>query len=401
MIAVVRKYRYVVQDRDRHGNLRVYLRRPGQPKLRLWNDPGTPEFDSEYRQAMAGEIKPKAPTRPPVPRGSLRELCIAYFGSPEVARLDPRSTHVRRLILDKLCDTHGDKPVSLMEPKHVRSIRDARADKPEAANSVVKALRAVFRYGMLTDMVKRNPAADVEFVRRVGDGFHTWTAEEVTQFESRHPIGTKARLALALLLFTGQRRSDIVQLGPHNIGADGWLHFTQHKNRNSRPVTLALPVLPALREVIDATACGKNAFLVSALGTPYTAESFGNSFRDWCREADLPHCSAHGLRKAAASRLAEAGATHHEIAAVTGHRSLKEVQRYTVGATQRRMAATAFGRLSSFAAETEKSHLEGDPPEWDETDFQPSDNKGLGKCVVPRGGIEPPTLRFSVACSTN
>jgi integrase len=400
MTVVRRRYRYVVQDYDRHGNVRVYLRLPGRPKLRLREEPGTAEFDEEYRRAIGGKIK-AAPTRLRAPnRGTLRALCIAYYTSAGYKRMEPRSRHVRRLILDKLCEQHGEKPAELMWARHVRQIRDTRAETPEAANSMVKAIRAVYRHGMLAELVKHNPAREVEYLRSGSEGFHSWTPGEVEQFEARHPIGTKARLALTLLLYTGQRRSDVVRLGPQHLRG-GCLTFTQYKNRNRKPVTLSLPIVPELRRVIDATLSADLAFLVTERGTPYTAESFGNAFRAWCRQAGLPHCSAHGLRKAAASRLAELGASVHEIAAVTGHRSLKEVQRYTMGAEQKRLAASALARFSDEQSAHEKSHSEVAAPEWDETDQQPIEEKEPNICVVPRGGIEPPTLRFSVACSTN
>jgi integrase len=128
-----------------------------------------------------------------------------------------RSRHVRRMILDKLCDQHGNKPATLMEPRHVRQIRDAHAEAPEAANAIVKALRAVFRHAMLADLVSHNPARDVKYLRHGSEGFHTLTADEVSQFEARHPIGSKARLALALLLYTGQHPSDVIQLGSQHF----------------------------------------------------------------------------------------------------------------------------------------------------------------------------------------
>ncbi len=401
MIEVRRRYRYVVQDRDRHGNVRTYLRRPGQPKVRLFQEPGTPEFDQEYRDAIATRAGPKQNSKTTILPGSLRALCVAYFRSAEAKRLEPRTLHVRRLILDKLCDLHGDKPAGLMEPRHVRTIRDARAEKPEAANGIVKALRAVFKHAMLAGLVNRNPATAVEYLPANGEGFHSWTEDEIAQYEAHHPIGTKARLALALLIYSGQRRSDIVLLGKQHIRSDGRLHFTQQKNRRRKPVSLALPILPELRRIIDASPCGEMTFLVSDRGTPYTAESFGNRFRAWCTEAGLPHCTAHGLRKAAAAWLADLGATIHEIAAVTGHRSLKEVQRYTHGATQRTLADNAMARLQTAISDRKVSHPDVPAPEWDEYDPQPLEKLGPQECMVPRGGIEPPTLRFSVACSTN
>jgi integrase len=399
-LKVARTYRYVVQDRDRHGNVRVYLRRPGFEKLRMLADPGTPGFDSEYRAGMAANRPQKTAKRPAIPTGTLLAVCMAYYSSADFKRLNVRTRHVRRLILDKLCEQHGSKPVQLMQPKHVRMIRDARAEKPEAANSIVKALRAVFAMATEDGLMRLNPAKEVAYLRSPTDGFHTWSVDEVKRYESHHAIGTAARLALAVMLYTGQRRSDAVQLGPGHIH-DGWLTITQVKNRGRKPVSVAMPVIPALRDVIDATACGKSTFIVTAFGKPFTSNGFGNRFRKWCDEAGLPHCSAHGLRKAAAARLAELGCSAHEIMAVTGHTSLKEVQRYTVEAGRRVMAGSAMGRLSEAHAAAKKSHIPAENIGWDEMGDEPVDDAGERPAMVPRGGIEPPTLRFSVACSTN
>ena len=234
---VPRHYRYVVADWDRHGNQRVYLRRPGHPKVRLREEPGTAAFDTEYRRALVEQTQSKRVRRPLPTRGSLRALCVAYFGSAEHKWMAPRSRHVQRLILDRLCDQHGEKPADLMQARHVRQIRDSRADAPEAANSIVKALRAVYRHGVLAGLVAHNPAREVEYLRSGSEGYHTWTADEVAQFEACHPVGTPARLALALLLYTGQRRSDVVQLGRQHL-KDGWLSFVQIKNRLRKPMRL-------------------------------------------------------------------------------------------------------------------------------------------------------------------
>lgn len=182
------------------------------------------------------------------------------------------------------------------------------------------------------------------YLKRDSEGFHSWSIEEVERFEEKFPVGTKARLALALLLYTGQRRSDVVGFGPQHV-KDGWLSFTQVKNRKRKPVTLSIPVRPELQAVIDATPSGHMTYLVTEFGKLFTANGFGNWFRRRCDEAGLPQCSAHGLRKAAAARLAEAGATENEIMAVTGHRTSKEVTRYTRGARQKVLAASAMARF--------------------------------------------------------
>ena len=180
------------------------------------------------------------------------------------------------------------------------------------------------------------------------EGFHTWTPEEVLQFEKRHPIGTKARLALDLMLFTGQRRSDVIRFGKQHITKGGkHLTFTQHKGRNRKPHRLTLPILPVLQRTIDATSCGDLTFLVNDWGRPFTDGSFGNKFRDWCNQAELYHCSAHGLRKAGATIAANNGATAHQLMAIFGWDTIKEAEKYTAKADQRRLAESAMHMLAS------------------------------------------------------
>jgi integrase len=221
-------------------------------------------------------------------------------------------------------------------------LRDAKADTPEAANALVKALRQVFKWAVEAELAESNPAKEVPLMNAGSQGFHAWTLDEVCQYEARHPIGTRARLAFALLLYTAQRRSDIVRFG-HKMVRDGWLRFTQTKNARRKPVTLEIPILPELQKIIDATMpLGKDTYLVTEFGKPFSADGFGNRFRKWCDDAGLPHCSAHGLRKAGAARLAEFGATDREIMAITGHQTSKEIDRYTRSARQKQLAAKAM-----------------------------------------------------------
>jgi integrase len=190
-------------------------------------------------------------------------------------------------------------------------------------------------WGLLAKHVRRRKA-----VKPV----HPETEEERRRFEECHPIGTKARLSYALLLFTGQRRSDVVMLGRQHIH-NGKLRFTQQKNKSRKPVTLELPILPELQRVLDASPVGDLTFLVPEHRKPFTNESFGNWFRLKCNEAGLRECSAHGLRKAAATIAAENGATAHELMSIFGWVTLKEADRYTRPVERRRLAERAMGRL--------------------------------------------------------
>ena len=321
---------YIREDRDRHGgrSIRIDAKRD------------TPEFLDAYRAARAAlEHAPAARVAKPT---TLRWLIEKYYASPEFRNeLGERTQYVRRGILDALIQEHGDKPF-IMKPKHVRGMRDAKAGTPEAANALVKALRQVFKWAVEADHADSNPAKEVPYIKTGSQGFHSWTIEEVHQYEACHPIGTRARLALALLLYTSQRRSDVVRLG-HKMAHNGWLKFTQAKNAERKPISLEIPILAELQQIIDATTpLGTETYLVTEFGKAFTVNGFGNRFRKWCDEAELPHCSAHGLRKAASARLAELGASDREIMAITGHQTAKEVDRYTKGARQRKLAASAM-----------------------------------------------------------
>lgn len=339
--------KYVVEDRDRHGNLRLYYRRAGQPKLRLRGPMGSREFWQDYQAALKNP-KPKAKTKASAApdRSTMRWLISDYFSSADYQRLDETTRKTRRRVLERFCmnQNDGDKPYALILPRHIRTRRDALVKTPAAANTLLKALRVVFKHALRHDLVTSNPAAAVEMFGSSGEGFHSWTLAEVEQYEARHLVGSTPRLALALALFTGQRRSDLVQLGPPQL-RDGWLTFTQFKNRNLKPVTLEIPVIPALAEIIEASSIGDQTFLISAHGKPFTTAGFGNRVRDWCDAAGLPHCSIHGLRKAAASRLAELGCSEFEIMAITGHQNSKEVMRYTKAARQKTRAQSALKKM--------------------------------------------------------
>jgi site-specific recombinase XerD len=356
--------KYLIQDTDRHGNVRRYLRMRGYKKVRLQGEPGSPEFAASYSNALlSAEPLPSRPQVAAGDPGTLRRLCTDYYATDSYRNLGARTRYVRKLTLDRICTTVGADGIqdgarlyADMTPDVIGTMRDA-PEGPEAGNAIVKALRQVFKATK-----QPNPAAAVEYRRPNNlEGFHPWTVEEVHQFEARHPIGTKARLALALLLYTGARRSDAVRLGPQ-MARNGALRFVEFKGRERKRKERELPILAPLQQVIDATACGHLAYLVTEHGKPYSRAGFGNWFRRRCRDAGLQNCSAHGLRKAAATIAAENGATAHQLMAIFGWTNIKEAQRYTEAADKRRMAREAMHHLVRQEGELvplpshEKSH---------------------------------------------
>jgi integrase len=347
-----------IEDRDRHGNTRIYFRAKGKPKVRLRGTPWTPEFMAEYEAADGGA----SPTqRKGIPPGTWRWLCVRYFTEcADYLRLDDRTKRVRRGILEATFDEpiapgsprlFRDFPLSKLTSDAIEVLRDRKLAFPEGANNRVKAIRAVFKWAVKKKgldgraLAPGNPARDVPYLRSNNpSGYHTWTLDEVRQFEERHPIGTKARLALALLLYTGQRRSDITRIGRQHV-RDGKLTFTQFKGRNRKPKRLVLPVIRALQQVIDASPCSELTFLVNHFGRPFTDAGFGNKFREWCDQANLPHCAAHGLRKAGATIAVNNGATAHQLMAIFGWDTLKMAEAYTRAADQERLARDAMHKL--------------------------------------------------------
>jgi integrase len=334
------KLKYVHGFCDRHGHPRYYFRRAGFKRTPLPGLPGSEEFMRAY-QAALNDTPAEIASRRTLP-GTVNAAIVGYYGSTQFHKLRPVTQENYRRILESFRVKHGDKRIALMERKHVKMLLDEKAAKPEAARNLLRTLRVLLNYAAEVEMRIDNPALGIRLGRRKSDGYHTWTEQEIAQYEARHPIGSKARLALALGIYSGQRRTDVVALGRQHI-RDGVLYVTQSKTGTQ----LEIPVHPELAEIIDATPIPiTNTFLMTSYGRPFTSHGFGAWFRLRCDEAGLPReCSFHGLRKAACRRLAEAGASANVIAAISGHKSLSQVEHYTKQADQARLARTAVNLL--------------------------------------------------------
>jgi integrase len=259
---------------------------------------------------------------------------IGYFSSTAFRSLSSATQATYRGILEGFRSEHGDKRIALLERKHIERLVAKKAETPSAANNLLRMLRTLMQFAVADGMRPDDPTVGVRGVKIRTGGFHSWSEDEIAAFEARHPIGTRARLAFALLLFTAQRRSDVVRMGRQHV-RDGVLTIRQQKT--------GMVLHPELRAILDATANDNLTFVVTALGKPFAPAGFTNWFRECCDEAGLPAgCAPHGLRKAASRRLAESGCTAHEIMSMSGHVSLKEVQRYTVAVDQARLARAAM-----------------------------------------------------------
>jgi integrase len=349
----VRKPAYVHGFVDRHGKPRFYFRRPGFKHVALPGLPWSPEFMAAHEAAMRGATAPavEIAARRTIP-GTLNALLIAFYASAKFTGLEPITRSTYRGILEAWRAKDGDKRIAALQRHHIEARMASKADTPAAQRNYLRMVRMVLAFAIEQKMRADNPALAIKMPSVKSEGYHTWTEEEIATFEERHPVGTKARLAMAIMLYTSGRRGDAVALGPQHIKADV-LTYTQHKNRNSKPVRLSLPVHPELRRVIDATPSAHLTFLVTEYGQPFTDKGFGGWFRKRCDEAGLPQCSAHGLRKACCRRLAEAGCSENVIAAITGHRDMRMVAHYTRAANQAQMARTAISTLIATETRTD------------------------------------------------
>src|SRR5262244_984144 len=329
--------KYVQHWVDDEGRPHSYFRRRGFPRVPLKGLPWSPSFMAEYEKAMSGARTAIGAGR--VKPGSVAAVVAEYLDSRQAFGSKSAGTQrMRRGILERFRAAYGDRPMALLPAEWIEALLDSKP--PHAARSWLVTLRSLCEFAVKRRYLRTNPTADIKLASIDSDGFHTVTEDEIAKFEAHYPIGTKPRLAFALLLYTAQRRSDVVRMGRQHI-KDGVLTVKQQKTG----VTLAIPVHPHLQAVLDATPSEHLTFLVTATGKPYGGNAFTEQFRNWCDAAGLPQrCKPHGLRKAACRRLAEAGCSANEIMAISGHATMKELVRYTKAADQARLARNAMAK---------------------------------------------------------
>jgi integrase len=352
---------YVSMFTDRHGHARFRYRRKGYEGGYFKAPPGTEEFRQELKAFAAGKLDSVQQAIERTSPGTVGDLVTRYFAVP--SRLGPTEDTQRkvRAIISKFREGRADRMVAEIRFDHVEAIVEkARAKRPspdgkrtiggvEAARKLRKELVRLFDYAVKIRMRPDNPARQADRVKvAAGErsrGFHTWTEEEIAQYRDYHKLGTNARLAMELMLWTGQRRIDAIRLGVTDL-RDGRIGLKQSKTGKD----MRLPVAPQLLEAIVAMPRQHRdgPFVRGAHGKPLTNASFGNWFRKRCDEAGLPQCTAHGLRKAIMRRLAELHMGNQSLKSVSGHSGDDEVATYTRDVDQARMADQAITLLSQW-----------------------------------------------------
>lgn len=352
--------KYVSPATDRHGVTRLRFRRKGFKNHYFKAELGTPEFLEELRACMAEPLRPGEGRSLP---GTIDALIATYVSVP--SRLGPTEQTQRKIrnILEKFRGDYGKADVRDIRFDHIEEILEGRLQRrqvqtavgarfeggPEAAKKLRKELVRLFEFAIKMKIISANPAEQAKRIGVAAGKFHTWTEGEIAQFRSHHLLGTMPRLALELMLWTGQRKGDAFKMSPKDLAGDN-RQFDIIQGKTGK--ALRISIAPQLQDAIDAMPLqdGEGPYLRSSYNTPFkSAASFGNWFRKQCDAAGLPpRCAAHGLRKAIMRRGAEVGLSQQALKSVSGHSRDEEVRRYTEAANQEMLNFASIEQIAAW-----------------------------------------------------
>ena len=264
-------------------------------------------------------------------------LDLYTSGSKQWQKYSQTTRANRQAIYSRYRKMQGARPLSTITDKAIEQALYAKGGF--AAVNEYKALKPVFEHVRRLGFVQKNPLIGIEIDRPKSKGFPTADAEDIAAYQKCWPLGTRERLIFDLALYTGAARVDLARLGRKNVEGNLLIY-----KRQKSGVIARVPLTHELRSIIDQTPHIAPAFVLTARGKPFSAASLGNVFRNAAKQADIT-ARLHGLRKAFCVYWSEQGASTHQIAAMAGHMSLSEVERYTRAADRERMVKLLVGAL--------------------------------------------------------
>ena len=254
----------------------------------------------------------------------------------------------KKQIFSKLTTVHAKKQAII--PRHILiRMRDSMIDTPAAANDMITAIRVLYEWAIERGYVQENTAKNIKKIDQNKGGTTPWSLQDLQQFKRYHGRGTMAHTAITLLTFTACRIGDARLLGrQHEITRDG-IRFLAWDPEKKNASAVEIPIMPQLASVLDALPYPRERYLLTQNGRPFsTADSLSHIFKKWCAQAGLPHLSAHGVRKAVGTILAESGCSQYEIMAIHGHTESKTSEIYTRGADRRELTKQATKALKDL-----------------------------------------------------
>jgi integrase len=353
---------------SRHGKRYWFVQmKRGAPKIRIPDELkfGTAEFDAAYQVAVTSAPKVKEP-QIKVSKGTIEWAWILYKQSGSWQSKSKATQRQRSNIMKHVLESAGSTAVSDISDAAVQDGVDRRSNTPSQAKNFAQMMRQFFKWLVKNKIIGKNPCDGLELPKRPKTGgFKEWTQDDILKYETHWPIGTRQRVMLDIYAYTGLRRGDAARVGKQHISkttvmesdpqtgemvevVKKTINLTTEKSQGGTAVHL--PLLPVLERTLDASPTGDLAFICTESGRPFAKESLGNAFKDACVAAGVLDKSAHGLRKAAATRAADNGATTHELMAIFGWIDIKEAETYTRNANRKRLAARAMGMLDNRQA---------------------------------------------------
>lgn len=333
-------YPGITRTVDRHGKVRWRFRMKGRKSCYIYEQYGSKEFEVAYNLARDG--KNIITTSKQVAHGSVDWVIERYKRTPDWHDLGPVFKRNLGYQIERFRIEHGHRIIKDMKREHVESILSRKRETPAAANEVLKLIRRLCAFAIRLDLMKVDPSKGIRKLKTNPDGFHTWTEEEIQKFELRHGIESKAVLAMRLMLYTGAAKQDAAAMGWQNVSYNR-ISYKRGKTGGN----VDLPILPGLTEVLSLVPRDQMLFVLNAFGKPFNANTFGNWFSDQCVKAGIKG-RAHGLRKAGATRLANAGGTEFEVMAFLGHATPQEASTYTKKANRSILADTGMAKLENL-----------------------------------------------------
>lgn len=344
-------YKGLVKEPLPSGAVRWRVRPEGEPRkrIRIHCGPGDEDFQRQYLAARAGvEVEPMKPASDyakPMSIGWLVNLYFEYLGKRvEAGTTSAKTLKKKRNLLNRLIKNPDMK--MLIPREKLVEMQDAMGATPAQADAFIEAVGVMYDWAIKRKHVGVNPARGIDRVYVKGDGAQPWKAADVKRFLAFHKAGTKAHVAMSVLLWTGCRVEDLTMLGrDFECILDGIeaLRWTPIKKGSSE---VTIPLLPPLKEATRAPTVQGRTYVLGRGGKPFASgDSMSAMFKRWCVDAGLSHLSAHGVRKGLAELLAELGCSQYEIMAILGHSEAKTSEVYTRRVERWKLAVGAMERV--------------------------------------------------------
>lgn len=318
-------------------------------RIQIHAEPGTDEFLRQYFLARRGE-KPdptKKPSEQSIPKtiGWLVHLYFEYLESRVASgEASHKTLKKKRNLLSRLLKEPNKR--ALIPAEKLLEMQDQMIATPAQADAFIEAVAVMYDWAVKRKYVPTNTARGLPSVYKKGGGAIPWKVDDVNRFFAYHRPGSKAHVAMSVLLWTGCRVEDLTILGPrYECVIDGMeaLCWTPLKKGSSM---VTIPLLPPLREATRAPKVLGETYVLGRGGMPFASgDSMSAMFKRWCKDAGLAHLSAHGVRKGLAELLAELGCTQYEVMAILGHSEAKTSEVYTRRVERWKLAKGALERV--------------------------------------------------------